>query len=436
MLPRLLDYSTKERMSQLKAELRRLSDFLPARLNPNAGNENSVPLIVDSIHNNGAGRPMLADKDGEMIAGSHSLQAFIDAGYEEAIVISGDGQRPVIFIRDDIDIESPQGRSLQVGDNHIGLKSYTPDDELLGAILADIAADDEKWVRGAGFSEGELQALLDSLPGAAQPDPGAQIDRADELQQVWQVERGDLWAIGDHRLMCGDSTNAEDVARVMGGDRAVLMNTDPPYGIAYGEKGTQNWKGEVDRLKIASDQFQDEQLQIFLEQCFRIAADCALEINAAWYLWHAHLTQGFFAAAAAAAAANVILHRQIIWVKPSLILGMGQYHWRHEPCFFGWIEGHQPPDYGDRTQTTVWELGRQNETPHPTEKPVELFVIPIEKHTKRSEVIYEPFCGSGSQLVACEQTGRRGRGIEIAEKYCAVTLQRLHDMGLEPCRVS
>jgi DNA modification methylase len=279
-----------------------------------------------------------------------------------------------------------------------------------------------------GFEESELQ--LD-WGNDATPDPGAQVDKAAELQEKWQVQRGQIWQVGRHRVMCGDSTSAEDVARLMRGERAVLMNTDPPYGIAYGHKGTQNWKGEVDRLKIASDQFQDDDLQVFLEDCFRNAVSLALVPNAAWYLWHAHLTQGFFAAAAAAAA-NVILHRQIIWVKPSLILGMGMYHWRHEPCFMGWVEGNQPPDYGDRKQTTVWEIGRQRETGHPTEKPVALFVIPIEKHTKPGEGCYEPFCGSGSQLVACEQTNRIGYGMEIEPKYVAVTLERLSQMGLTP----
>jgi DNA modification methylase len=145
------------------------------------------------------------------------------------------------------------------------------------------------------------------------------------------------------------------------------------------------------------------------------------------------LTQGYFAAAA---AANVILHRQIIWVKPVLLLGRGQYHWKHEPCFMGWVEGNRPPDYGEgegeRTQTTVWEIGtvtqaERKELNHSTPKPVGLFEIPIVKHLKRGEVCYEPFAGSGPQFIAAEQLNRRCYGIEISPQYCDVIVNRWQD---------
>src|SRR5205814_7564558 len=142
------------------------------------------------------------------------------------------------------------------------------------------------------------------------------------------------------------------------------------------------------------DGLSDAKLQAFLESAFRTATATALKPDAAWYLWHAHLTQGFFAAAAAAAAAaaNVVLHRQIIWVKPVLLLGRGQYHWKHEPCFMGWVKGNQPPDYGmgagERTQTTTWEIGsvshaERKEFDHSTPTPVQLFACPMVKHLRR-----------------------------------------------------
>ncbi|HEX5443185.1 MAG TPA: DNA methyltransferase [Pirellulales bacterium] len=269
------------------------------------------------------------------------------------------------------------------------------------------------------------------------------------MAKRWKVEAGQVWTIageqGEHRLLCGDSTKNEDVARLMGAERAGLMNTDPPYGIDYRNETRplpNSKKSRKPKQPILNDDANGDRLQTFLESCFRAAIACALKEKAAWYLWHAHLTQGFFAAAAAAAAAaNVVLHRQIIWVKRNMLLGRGQYHWKHEPCFFGWVKGHQPPDYGlgqgERTQTTVWEIAsvphnEREELDHPTPKPVELFAIPIVKHLLPGEICFEPFAGTGPQLLAAEQLGRRCFAIEILPQYCAVILERAAKFGLEP----
>lgn len=272
-------------------------------------------------------------------------------------------------------------------------------------------------------------------PGSVDaPEP--QIDRAEELLAKWRVERGQIWQIGRHRLMCGDCTSRDDVAELMRGESAGLMNTDPPYGVSYANDERPN--PGVAKPRVAKDELRDSDLQRFLEAAFS-AAKFVLVENAAWYLWHADLTQGFFAAAAA--AADVKLHRQIIWVKPVLLLGRGQYHWKHEPCFMGWVEGHQPPDYGrgagERDQTTVWEINSvsqsdRREFNHSTPKPVELFTIPIIKHLKPGEICYEPFAGSGPQFVAAQQLDRTCYGLEIEPKYCAVILERLQAMGLNP----
>ena len=303
------------------------------------------------------------------------------------------------------------------------------DEEALKALLADVNTED------AG-----LQALLDEMAGEDSGVSGLK-DGADENDVPEPpvnpiTKAGDLWLLGKHRLFCGDSTKAEDVAKLMGKERAGLMNTDPPYGINYTNTDRPGAKKSSATPAIANDDLADAKLQAFLESAFKVAVGSALRSDAAWYMWHAHLTQGFFAAAAAAAA-NVILHRQIIWVKPVLLLTRGQYHWKHEPCFMGWVKGNEPPDYGagagERNQTTIWEIDSVNrddrkEFNHSSPKPVGLFEIPIIKHLKPSEVAFEPFAGSGPQFIAAEKHDRRCFGLEIEPRYCDVIVQRWENM--------
>ena len=306
-------------------------------------------------------------------------------------------------------------------------------------LAANVAANSQ---RIAGEFTDDLDLLLAEIKAAtpelfdsllfgellSQPVPGVVEDDVPEPPKKPITKPGDLWLLGDHRLLCGDSSKADDVARLMNGERAGLMNTDPPYGVSYANDERPN--PGVAKPRVANDGLTDQKLQAFLEMVFRAATGNALLDRAAWYLWHAHLTQGYFAAAA---AANVVLHRQIIWVKPVLLLGRGQYHWKHEPCFMGWVEGKQPPDYGagngERTQTTVWEIcsvsqQERRELNHSTPKPVQLFVIPIVKHLKSGAICFEPFAGSGPQFIAAEQLGRRCYGIEIDPKFCDVIVTR------------
>jgi len=281
-----------------------------------------------------------------------------------------------------------------------------PDNDMLGELLSEI-----------DLGEGALADLFDGMAdgGEQQTEEVA----TPEVPEKAKSKRGELYVLGKHRVMCGDSTSAEDVERLMGGEKAVLMVTDPPYGVAYGvETGNGNKFGA-----ITNDENDGPKLQAFLEVVFATAVP-HLTDNAAWYLWHAQMTQGFFAAAAAAAAADVIIHRQIIWVKPSLILGHGDYHWRHELCFYGWREGNRPKWYGDRKQTTVWEIDKVSDRNHPTQKPIEVFSRPLRFNTKENDVCYEPFAGSGSQFIACEQLNRRCYGMEIEPRYVDVIRKR------------
>ena len=304
--------------------------------------------------------------------------------------------------------------------------------DLAGRDAAKLAALLEDVGRGAEEGTEELLAALRGEKKPTEEESAAADDIPEHVEP--RTKPGDLWLLGAHRLLCGDSTKAEDVALVMGGGRARVMNTDPPYGVSYANAERPNpgvAKPRVAKPRVANDELTDEKLQAFLEASFKAAADAALTPDAAWYLWHAHLTQGYFAAAAAAAC--VVLHRQIIWVKPVLLLGRGQYHWKHEPAFMGWVKGNQPPDYGEgageRTQTTVWEVGsvsqaERKELNHATPKPVGLFTIPIVKHTKPGEIVYEPFAGSGPQFIAAEMHGRRCFGLELDPANCDTIVAR------------
>jgi DNA modification methylase len=341
--------------------------------------------------------------------------------------------------RTDLDLERDKAaRELAVADNRVAEVDLAWSPEALQAIDVDLSG---MW------TEQELAKLFGQEP-ERDDGPAPQCERADELRQKWQTEVGQLWEFGEHRLLCGDCRDTASVELLMQGELAGLMNTDPPYGISYRNDERPHPGGDkhypsnprVAKPTILNDNLEGKELQEFLEQCFRAAADIALCKDAAWYMWHAMLLQGYFAAAAAVAA-GLIIHRQIIWVKPVLLLGRGHYHWKHELCFMGWVQGHEPPDYGrgagERDQHTVWEVdsvthAEREEFGLPTPKPVELFSVPIIKHLKRGEVCYEPFAGTGPQFVAAERYGVKCYGMDLDPACVAVTLERLSQMGLTP----
>ena len=272
-------------------------------------------------------------------------------------------------------------------------------------------------------SEG-LQQMYADLAEAAElyQDDAKEIveDEAPEPPVDPITKPGDLWILGDHRLLCGDSTKAEDVERLMAGAKALLLQTDPPYGIAYVANAKS--KGQaVAHEDIENDELDGEKLQAFLEATIKAVLPHLVD-NCAFYLWHPMLTQGTFFAAAA--AADILIHRQIVWCKPSLVFGRGDYHWQHELCFYGWRKGFRPDFYGERNQTTLWHVGRETSKDHPTAKPVALWEPPFRNHTRKGGVVYEPFSGSGSQLIAAEQLGRKCYGMEISPAYCDVIVKR------------
>lgn len=394
---------------------RHIKELVPDLENRRQHNARNIGMVVDSLQQVGAARSIVIDENNIILAGNGVTEAASQAGITRLRVVDAQGDEIIAVRRSGLSKE--QKRALAIADNRAGeLAEWNPEqlraDQAAGLTL-------DPW-----FSAHEISALLPTVKtGKTDPD-------AVPKERRTSIRVGDLFELGSHRLLCGDCTDAERAARLCGDTRAGLMNTDPPYGIDFDNAALGPTRKHYD--SIANDkQDSGDALQQFLESSFRVAKDVALRSNAAWYLWHAQLTQGYFAAAAA--AANLVLHRQIIWVKPRLILGRGQYHWKHELCFMGWIDGNQCPDYGlgngERTQTTVWEVSGvsksdRDEFDHASPKPVELFKIPIVKHLRAGEVCYEPFAGSGPQFIAGEQYGVRCFGLELAPKFCQVIIDR------------
>jgi len=269
-----------------------------------------------------------------------------------------------------------------------------------------------------------LLALLDEDRAEVGPDPGSQIDRADELRKKWQTARGQVWEVPSitvpgraHRVMCGDSTDAEDVARLLNGLAPRLMVTDPPYGVAY----DQTWRSSNRTGKVTNDHQYD------WEPAYQLSPAKVA------YVWHASryassVEQGLVAAG--------FEHRaQIIWNKSRHVFSQGHYHWKHEPCFYCVRQGAAADWIGDRTQNTVWDIAADDDAPggHSTQKPVECMARPIRNHAGD---VYDPFVGSGTTLVAAEQNRRIAFAMELEPKYVAATLERLSGMGLEPALVA
>lgn len=291
---------------------------------------------------------------------------------------------------------------------------------------------------------GDLLALLGTTVQAAE-DPGADVDHAEELREKWHTERGQLWLIPsqtmpgrDHRLLCGDSTNVDDVTRLMNGERAVLFATDPPYLVSYdGTNHPHKWH-EPDSNKDWSDTYHDwdnaTQGEELYDGFIRLALEIAITPEAPWYCWHASRNQGMLERLWEKYGAFV--HQQIIWVKDRPILTRSWYMWQHEPCFFGWIKGKKPHRIPEKEfLSSVWSfptITPGTSTDHPTSKPVEVFAIPMVQHTHLGDLCYEPFAGSGSQFVAGEQQGRVVYGMELQPQFVAVILERLSGMDLVP----
>lgn len=352
--------------------------------------------------------------------------------------IAGEDEIPVL----DVDLSEDEERLVLATLDPITAMAEASGEQL-NALLGVVKTDDPA-----------LQALLKNLQKTADEllrstkppatDPGAQVDRIAELTAKWQTAPGQLWLIPSqsseghtHRLLCGDSTNVDDVRRLMNGQRAVLFATDPPYLVDYdGNNHPHKWN-EPDKNKDWSDEYQDwddsAQGRDLYEGFIKTALAEAITQQAAWYCWHASRRQKLLEEIWEQYGAFV--HQQIIWVKDRPVLTRSWYMWQHEPCFFGWLKGHKPKRVTQDYPSNVWQLptlAPGTSSDHPTQKPIEVFTLPMQQHTEVGDICYEPFSGSGSQIVAGEAMRRRVYAIEKNPGFVAATLERLAGLGLVP----
>jgi DNA modification methylase len=370
-------------------------------------------------------RVLVNKRTGYVLDGHARIEEYLSAGVPEA---------PVLFV----DIPEEQEGLAILSLDPIAAMAVA-DKDVLESILKD-AQTQEAGLMAHLKALAEQHHIVIGTPAEA-PEP--RLDIADELQKRWGTEHGQLWPIGAHRLLCGDSTNRDDVARLMDGQRAVLFATDPPYAVDYDGTnrplswGRQKKKGKEHAGVDCSESYKDwdhvGDPDTLYEDFCKVAKELAITEDAAWYCWHAGVRSDLVHRAWA--SNGVLVHQQIIWVKNRPVLSRTWYMWQHEPCFFGWVKGHKPKRCSEEFPKSVWELDIVNDgtsNGHPTSKPVEVFAIPMRQHTVEGEICYEPFCGSGSQIVAGEQLGRVVYGMELEPRYVAVTLERLAGMGMTP----
>ncbi|MEP9390576.1 site-specific DNA-methyltransferase [Mesorhizobium sp. KR9-304] len=375
-------------------EYRPLSELIPYARNARTHSDRQIAEIAASIREFGWTNPILVDGENGIIAGHGRLLAARKLGMAEVPVIELDG------------LTEAQKRAYVIADNKLALNAGW-DDELLALEFGDLQSLGFDLAL-TGFGEDEIAALMShGTVGLTDPDevPATPKEAASRA--------GDIWVMGKHRLVCGDSTDPEAVSLALAGVSPNLMVTDPPYGVNYDPAWRQKLGtgSEIAKGKVLND-------------------DCA-DWRAAWalfpgdvaYVWHGALHAS--TVAASLESSGFAVRSQIIWDKTRLVIGRGDYHWQHEPCWYAVRKGGKGHWNGDRKQTTVWAIPhRKSETGHGTQKPVECMRRPIENNSSPGQAIYEPFSGSGTTIIAAEMTGRSCHAIELDPTYVDVAVTR------------
>ena len=380
-----------------KIETRPVADLIPYAANSRTHSDAQVAQIAASIKEFGWTNPILIDDDNTIIAGHGRLLAARKLGMEEV---------PAIILDH---LTKAQQRALVIADNQLALNAGW-DMNMLKAEIEDLNLENFD-INLLGFDEKFLDGLLEPEPTAGLTDE----DAVPEVPEIPKTVPGDVWVLGNHRLMCGDSTSIDALAKLTEGNLVDMWLTDPPYNVAY-EGGTK------EKLTIQNDSMGDDDFRQFLRDSYT-AADSVMKPGAVFYIWHADSEGYNFRGAAKDTGWQV--RQCLIWKKSSLVMGRQDYHWMHEPCLYGWKEGAAHLWATDRKQTTILEFNKPSRNgEHPTMKPVELFEYQLLNNTKGADIVLDSFGGSGTTIIAAEKHGRYARLMELDPKYCDVIIKR------------
>jgi DNA modification methylase len=387
-----------------------------AELHPDPANARSHPqanldAISASLARFGQAEPLVVQKrTGRVVGGNGRLVAMKALGWKEADIV-------------ELDIDDLKATALGIALNRTAESAEWNLTALTG-LLQQLQAEDA--LSGVGFEDADIDGLLRQLEkevaAAESADPGPQ-----EPPEIPVTKLGDLWLLGEHRLLCGDSTQAADVARLMNGEQAQLLCCDAPYLVDYdGQNHPQSYANRPETANKSWDAYKDPTTGLaffkgWLEACL---PHCREDVPV--YQWHAHRRQALVEQAWI--ECGLLVHQQIIWVKSRPVLTRSHFMWSHEPCFYGWPKGSMPdkarkPEPNARSVWEVDQIGSQDGI-HPTQKPTELFERPIGWHTRAGEVCLEAFSGSGTQIMAADRLGRRCFAMELAPAYVDAAVLR------------
>ncbi len=371
-----------------------IDKLVPYARNARTHSKEQILQLRASLREFGFVNPVIVDKDLNIIAGHGRILAAKEEGVKEV---------PCVFVEH---LTEAQKRAYIIADNRLAMNAGW-DAEMLAVELADLELA-EFDLSLLGFDEAELNNYMGDLENVRDDD----FDVDAELAQPALTQMGDLWFLGEHRLICGDSTLAATYELLMDGKQANLVVTDPPYNV--------NYEGAAGKIK--NDNMSDDKFYQFLYDAFT-QMEKVMAKDASIYVFHAD-TEGLNFRKAFSEA-GFYLSGTCIWKKQSLVLGRSPYQWQHEPVLFGWKKKGKHSWYSDRKQSTIWEFDKpRKNTDHPTSKPVPLIAYPILNSSLTGCIVLDPFGGSGSTLIACEQTERICYTVELDEKFCDVIVKR------------
>jgi len=389
-------------MAELNIEYLKIDALIPYARNSRTHSDDQVAQVAASIKEFGFTNPVLIDSDGGIIAGHGRVLAARKIGMEQVPTIALHG------------LSDTQKRAYIIADNKLALNSGW-DEEMLALEFEELKLEGFD-IELTGFSMDEIADLMPEEIPAGLTDEDATPDVPAQPVTVL----GDVWLLGKHRVMCGSSVSIEEVERLTNGVLVDMWLTDPPYNVAYEGK-------TKDALTIQNDSMGDGDFRQFLRDAY-VAANAVMKPGAVFYIWHADSEGYNFRGAANDAGWKV--RQCLIWKKSTLVMGRQDYHWKHEPCLYGWKEGAGHLWATDRKQTTILEFDKPSRNgEHPTMKPVALFEYQLLNNTKGGDIVLDSFGGSGTTIIAAEKNGRVGYAMELDPKYVDVIVKRWQEFS-------